>query len=71
MTEIQQAIERLPAKEKKALSVGLSSQQESEMSAEDEAALLASLDQASRQLDAGLGGPIGDVRSKVRRWASR
>jgi hypothetical protein len=71
MTEIQQAIEGLPATEKKALSAWLSSRQEPEMSAEEEAALLASLDKATRQLDAGLGVPIEQARGMVRRWASK
>ncbi|MBI5383173.1 MAG: hypothetical protein HZA90_00655 [Verrucomicrobia bacterium] len=71
MTEIQQAIEGLPATEKKALSAWLSSQQESEMSPQEEAALLASLDKAARQLDAGLGVPIDQARGMVRQWASK
>jgi hypothetical protein len=71
MTEIQHAIEVLPAMEKKALSAWLSSQQEPEMSAAEEAALLASLDKAARQLDAGLGLPIEQARGMVRRWASK
>jgi hypothetical protein len=71
MTEIQQAIEGLPVTEKKLLSVWLSSQQEPEMPAGEEAALLASLDKAARQLDAGLGVPIEQARGMVRRWASK
>ncbi len=71
ITEIQQAIDRLPAEEKKALSVWLSSQQEPEMSAQEEEALLASLDKAAGQLDAGSGVPIDRVRRMVRRWASK
>lgn len=71
MTEIQQAIDGLPAMEKKALSAWLSSQQESEMSPQEEAALLASLDKAALQLDAGLGVPIEEARGMVRRWASK
>ena len=70
MTEIQHAIEGLPAKEKKALSVWLSSQQESDMPPQEEAALLASLDAAARQLDAALGVPIDQVRDMVREWVS-
>jgi len=70
MTEIQQAIVGLPAKEKKALSVWLSSQQQADMPPHEEAALLASLDKAARQLDAALGVPIDQVRDTVREWAS-
>jgi hypothetical protein len=62
MTETQQAIEGLPAKEKKALSAWLSSQQESDLPPQEEAALLASLDAAGRQLEAGLGVPIDQLR---------
>jgi hypothetical protein len=71
LTEIQQAIAGLPATEKKALSVWLSSQQEPEMPADDEAALLASLDKAAQQLDAGLGVASEQARGMVRRWASK
>jgi len=70
MTEIQQAIEKLPPKEKKALSAWLSSQADSEMSEQEEAALLASLDRAARQLDAGEGVPIEQVQKLVGQWAS-
>jgi hypothetical protein len=66
MAEIQQAIERLPAQEKKALSAWFSSQDEPEMSAAEEAALLASLDKAARQLDAGQGMPMERVPGMVR-----
>ena len=70
-TEIQQAIERLPAHEKKALSAWFSSQDEPEMSAAEEAALLASLDKAAQQLEAGQGTPIEQVPGMVRQWASK
>jgi hypothetical protein len=71
MTEIQGAIEKLPVKEKKALSTWLSSQDESEMSAAEEAALLASLDKAARQLDEGQGVPLNEARNRMRQWASK
>ncbi len=71
MTEIQQAIERLPLKKRKAISAWLASQDEVEMSDQEEASLLASLDRATRQLKAGKGVAIEEVRSRVRRWASR
>lgn len=47
ITEIQQAITRLPASEKSALTAWLQSQKEPIMSKAEEAALLASLDQAA------------------------
>jgi len=71
MTEIQGAIEKLPVKEKKALSTWLSSQDESEMSAQEEVALLASLDKAARQLDEDQGVPLVEARNRVRQWASK
>ncbi len=70
MIEIQQAIDGLPPMEKKALSVWLSSQQEPEMSEAEEAALLASLDKAGRQLDAGLGVSIEQARGMIRQWVA-
>ncbi|PYK37449.1 MAG: hypothetical protein DME49_11585 [Verrucomicrobia bacterium] len=70
ITEIQEAIGRLPANEKSALAVWLQSQEEPLMSEAEEAALLASLDQAAAELDAGKGIPIERVREKIRGWAN-
>jgi hypothetical protein len=41
------------------------------MSAREEAALLARLDKAAKQLDAGEGVPLEKVRGMVNKWASR
>ena len=41
------------------------------MSEAEEAALLASLDQAAAELDAGKGIPIERVREDIRRWAGK
>lgn len=71
MVEIQSAIERLPAGDRRALSVWLSSFEETPMSAEEEAALLASLDRATSQLDAGQGVPSSQVRNLVKAWAAK
>jgi len=71
MTEIQQAIEKLPSREKKALSTWLASTEEREMSGEEEAALLASLDRAAHELDAGHGVPIGKAQRMVLRGATK
>ncbi len=68
ITEIQEAIVRLPAKEKSALTAWLHSQEEPSLSETEEAALLARLDQAARELDAGRGVP-GLVR--VRHQSAR
>ncbi len=67
ITEIQEAIARLPANEKSALSAWLQSQEEPVMSEAEEAALLASLDKAAAELDAGKGIPIERVREDIRR----
>jgi hypothetical protein len=71
IVEIQEAIQKLPAKEKQALSAWLSSQDDFSMSAQEEAALLASLDRAASQLDEGKGVPLDAVRGLVRQWASK
>jgi len=71
LIEIQQQIERLPAQEKKALSAWLASQEIAVMSDQEEAALLANLDEAARQLDAGQGVPIDRVRRMVPLWITK
>ncbi len=71
ITEIQDAIERLPQNEKSALAAWLHSQEEPIMSAAEEAALLAALDKAAAELDAGKGIPIEQVRQDIRRWATK
>ncbi|MEN9575625.1 MAG: hypothetical protein RL514_3480 [Verrucomicrobiota bacterium] len=71
MVEIQSAIEQLPADEQKALSIWLTSFEDAPMTAQEEAALLASLDQATRQFDAGQGVPSSQVRNLVTAWAAK
>jgi hypothetical protein len=71
MAEIQEAISELPAKEKSALSAWLQSQEEPILSEREEAALLASLDEAAAQLDAGQGIPIERVREMIGRWVTK
>lgn len=68
ITEIQEAIGRLPANEKSALAAWLQSQEEPIMSEAEEKALLASLDRAAAELDAGKGIPVERVREDIRRW---
>ncbi len=41
------------------------------MSREEEAALLARLDKAAAQLNAGEGVPLDRVREKIRGWAGK
>ncbi len=69
--EIQEAIEKLSVRERTALTVWLQSQQEPLMSEREEAALLASLDEAAKELDAGQGVPIEEVRKMVAKWATK
>jgi len=69
ISEIQEEIGRLPEKEKSALSAWLQSQDEPVLSEQEEAALLARLDKAARELDAGKGVPLERVREKIRGWA--
>jgi len=71
MAEIQQAIGQLPENEKSALTAWLQSQEEPVLSEKEEAALLASLDEATAQLDAGQGIPIERVREMIGRWATK
>ena len=71
VVEIQSAIEKLSRKEKSALTNWLESQEEPVMSTQEEAALLTRLDKAARELDAGQGVPIEQVRGMVRKWATK
>ncbi|HWX16196.1 MAG TPA: hypothetical protein VNY07_06385 [Chthoniobacterales bacterium] len=71
ITEIQKAINRLPAKEKSALTTWLQSQDEPVLLANEEAALLARLDKAAAELDAGEGVPLQRVREKIRGWSGK
>jgi hypothetical protein len=71
ITEIQAAIEKLPADEKSALAAWLQSQEEPIMSEAEEAALLARLDKAAAELDAGKGVPAARVRERIRGWAGQ
>jgi predicted transcriptional regulator len=71
ITEIQEAIAKLPPKEKSALAAWLQSQDELRMSEREEAALLASLDKAAAELDAGRGVPVDRVREMVGQWLTK
>jgi hypothetical protein len=71
ITEIQEAIGKLRAKEKSALATWLQSQEEPVLSKSEEAALLARLDKAAAELDAGEGVPLERVREKIRGWAGK
>jgi hypothetical protein len=69
--EIQKAIERLPRKDQAALTAWLQSREEPILSKQDEAALLASVDEAATELDAGRGVPIETVRERVAKWTAK
>jgi len=71
ITEIQEAIGKLPAKEKSALAAWFQSQDEPVLSKSEEAALLARLDKAAAELDGGEGVPLERVREKIRGWAGK
>ena len=71
LAEIQDAVAQLPRSERKALQLWLNSQAEPEMSAEEESRLLRSLDEAIRDIDAGKGVTIDEVRNHVGSWAAR
>ncbi len=71
LAEIQEAVTRLRDEEKKALSLWLNSQAAPKLSDEDEQRLLHSLDEAIRDVDAGKGVPIEDVRKRVRSWVAK
>ena len=71
LAQIQEAIISLPADERRALSVWLDSQNDPTFTPEDESQLLKSLDIAIRDLDAGKGVPIHEVRKRVRSWAGK
>jgi len=71
LAEIQESVTRLRDEEKKALSLWLNSQAAPELSDEDEQRLLHSLDEAIRDVDAGNGMPIEDVRKRVRSWVAK
>jgi FMN-dependent NADH-azoreductase len=69
--EIQEAIQKLPSKDKSALTAWLESQEEPALSSQEEAALLARLDKAAQELDAGKGVPLQNVRAMVGKWATK
>ena len=71
LIEIQDAVAHLPGNERKALQIWLNSQTEPEMTAQEEQRLLRSLDEATRDIDAGKGVPIDDARKRVGSWAAR
>ena len=71
LAEIQDAVARLPSNERKALQLWLNSQSEPELTAHEEQRLLRSVDEAARDIDAGKGVSIDEVRKRVGSWAGK
>ena len=71
LAEIQDAVAHLPDNERKALRLWLDSQAEPELTMHEEERLLRSLDEAIRDIDAGKGVPIDEVRKRVASWAAK
>jgi hypothetical protein len=71
LIEIQDAVARLPGHERRALQAWLNSQGEPEMTPQEEQRLLDSLDAAARDIDAGKGVSIDEVRKRVGLWAAK
>lgn len=71
LVEIQDAVAKLPSDERKALLTWLVSEDRPEISPEEEQKLLRSLDEATRDIDAGKGVSIDDVRQRVGSWAAK
>jgi hypothetical protein len=70
LAEIQDAVVRLPGNERKALQLWLDSQTEPEMNSQEEQRLLRSLDEAIRDIDAGKGVSLEEVRKRIGSWAA-
>jgi hypothetical protein len=71
LVEIQDAVSQLPGGERKALQLWLNSQTEPDLPTQEERQLLRSLDEALRDIDAGKGVPMNDVRKRVASWAAK
>ena len=71
LLEIQDAVAHLPSNERKALQVWLNSQSEPELTTQEEQRLLRSLDEATRDIDAGRGVSLDEVRKRVGSWAAK
>ena len=69
LVEIQDAVSHLPSDERKALQHWLNSQAEPELTTQEEERLLRSLDEAIRDIDAGKGISMDEVRQRVGSWA--
>lgn len=71
LDEIQDAVAHLPSGERKALQLWLNSQVEPELTDRQEEELLRSLDGAIRDIDAGKGVSLDEVRKRVGSWIAK
>jgi hypothetical protein len=73
VTEIEEVIGRLPAEDREALESRLISRRFGLDTLDDaeRAELLASLDEADREIDEGRGCSPDELRKAVRKWAGR
>jgi hypothetical protein len=71
LVEIQDAVTHLPRREREALQLWLNSQNEPLLTAQEEQCLLRSLDEAVRDIDAGKGVPLAEVRQRIGSWAAK
>ena len=71
LVEIQDAVAHLPGNEREALQLWLNSQSDPLLTAQEEKRLLRSLDEAVRDVDAGKGVSLEEVRKRVGSWAAK
>lgn len=71
LAEVQEAVTHLRDDERQALALWINSQVAPTMSAAEEQQLLRSLDDAIRDVDAGKGVPVEEVRQRMRAWAAK
>jgi predicted transcriptional regulator len=71
LAEIQDAISQLSEREQAALAAWLDSRRTLSLNIQNEESLLRSIDEATRDIDAGKGVPIEEVRRRVASWAAK
>jgi hypothetical protein len=71
LAEIQDAISQLSDREQAALAAWLDSRRTSSLNIQDEESLLRSLDEATKDINAGKGVSIEDLRRRVASWAAK
>jgi hypothetical protein len=71
LAEIQDAISQLSDREQAALAAWLDSRRTSSLNIQDEESLLHSLDEATKDINAGKGVSIEDLRRRVASWAAK